>query len=272
MLPTVSRGPQSALVENMAMSLQSPSMKHGIATAAMSYNGMQQDPIKRTQQPIVTGTSVLGIKYKDGVMLAADTLASYGSLARFKDVTRIKPVGEYTLLGAGGEMSDFQTIMEMMEELDREDKNADDGYKKTPEELFAFLRANMYHRRNKFDPLWNQIVMAGYRDGRPFLGTCDLIGTAYEENIIATGFGSYLAIPILRRQWKPDLEEGEARALLEDCLRVLFYRDCRAINKINIAKATEEGITVSDPYVLDTNWNLAAFCVPKADMDTDGSW
>jgi len=264
MLPTVSRGPHSSLVENMAMPL-------AMNTMPMT-SAYPTDPMKRTQQPIVTGTSVLGIKYKDGVMLAADTLASYGSLARFKDVTRIKTVGDSTLIGAGGEMSDFQTIMEMMEKLDREDLNADDGYRRSPEELFAFLRANMYHRRNKFDPLWNAIVMAGYNKGKPFLGTCDLIGTAYEENIIATGFGSYLAIPILRRRWKPDLEEGEARALLEDCLRVLFYRDCRAINKINIAKATEEGVTVSEPYVIDTNWNLASFCVPKADMDTDGSW
>jgi 20S proteasome subunit beta 7 len=33
-------------------------------------------PIQHTQQPIVTGTSVLGIKFKDGVMLAADTLGN----------------------------------------------------------------------------------------------------------------------------------------------------------------------------------------------------
>lgn len=31
-------------------------------------------PKAHTQQPIVTGTSVLGIQFKDGVMLAADTL------------------------------------------------------------------------------------------------------------------------------------------------------------------------------------------------------
>lgn len=41
-------------------------------------------------------------------MLAADTLASYGSLARFKDVQRLNTVGEFTILGAGGEFSDFQ--------------------------------------------------------------------------------------------------------------------------------------------------------------------
>ncbi len=39
---------------------------------------------EHTLKPIVTGSSVVGIKYRDGVMLAADTLASYGSLARYK--------------------------------------------------------------------------------------------------------------------------------------------------------------------------------------------
>ena len=55
-------------------------------------------PTKRTSQPIVTGTTVIGLKYQGGVMLAADTLASYGSLARYKDVRRIKKIGLCILL------------------------------------------------------------------------------------------------------------------------------------------------------------------------------
>lgn len=42
------------------------SMQRGAATATA--------PVSHTQQPLVTGTSVLGLKYKDGVMLAADNL------------------------------------------------------------------------------------------------------------------------------------------------------------------------------------------------------
>jgi len=36
-----------------------------------------REPSTRTQNPIVTGTGVLGIKYRDGVMLAADTLGAF---------------------------------------------------------------------------------------------------------------------------------------------------------------------------------------------------
>lgn len=226
---------------------------------------MQSDPTTHTQQPIVTGTTVIGLKYNEGVMLAADTLASYGSLARYKDVRRIKKIGEQTLVGASGEMSDFQSITEMLENMNQHDINEDDGYTRTPSEYFNYLRAVLYQRRGKGNPLWNQLLVAGCstgEEGKPFLGYVDLIGTAYEENFIATGFGAYLAIPLIRERWSEDLDEGEARALLEDCLRVLFYRDCRALSRIQIAKATKEGtVIISDPYELSTDWETANYDV-----------
>jgi 20S proteasome subunit beta 7 len=55
----------------------------------------------------VTGSSVLAVKYDKGVMIAADTLASYGSLARYKDVRRIIPVGDRTIIGASGKWGSF---------------------------------------------------------------------------------------------------------------------------------------------------------------------
>ena len=33
-------------------------------------------PTQHTQSPVVTGTSVIGVKYKDGVVIAADNLGS----------------------------------------------------------------------------------------------------------------------------------------------------------------------------------------------------
>eukprot|EP00388_Colpodella_angusta_P044529 GDKK01063192.1.p1 GENE.GDKK01063192.1~~GDKK01063192.1.p1 ORF type:complete len:250 (+),score=41.50 GDKK01063192.1:99-848(+) len=236
--------------------------------AAMSPHA----PTTHTTQPIVTGTTVIGIKYNGGVMLAADTLASYGSLARYKDVRRLKQVGENTLIGASGEISDFQTIMEMLDSMNQSDINEDDGYKRSPSEYFNYLRAVLYQKRGKGNPLWNQLLVAGFHKEAPFLGYVDLIGTAYEENFIATGFGAYLAIPLIREKWYPEMDEGEARSLLEDCLRVMFYRDCRALNRIQIAKATADGTLVSEPYEISTEWETANFDVRHANANTlDGS-
>lgn len=219
---------------------------------------------QHTSQPIVTGTTVIGIKYNEGVMLAADTLASYGSTARYKDVRRMQRVGDNTIIGASGEISDFQSIVEMLENMHQTDLNEDDGYKRSPSEYFNYLRAVLYQRRGKGNPLWNQLLVAGFNKEKPFLGYVDLIGTAYEENFIATGFGAYLAIPLIRERWSADMDEGEARALLEDCLRVMYYRDCRAMSRIQIAKATCEGTLISEPYELATDWETANFDVRHA--------
>ena len=43
--------------------------------------------------------------------------ASYGSLARYKDIQRLHPVGTSTVVGAGGDMSDFQYIQHMLEDI-----------------------------------------------------------------------------------------------------------------------------------------------------------
>lgn len=227
-------------------------------------------PRNRTLQPIVTGTTVIGLKYAGGVMLAADTLASYGSMARYKDFRRLSSVGENTILGASGEMSDFQAICKKLEIMDTEDQYQDDGYTRSPSEVHNYLRAVMYERRNKGNPLWNQLLVAGFKNNTSFLGYVDLIGTAYEENFIATGFGAYLAIPLIREKWSADMEEGEARALLEDCMRVMFYRDCKASNRIMIAKASADGTVVSEPYEISHDWETANYDA-RHPIVTDGS-
>jgi 20S proteasome subunit beta 7 len=58
---------------------------------------------------------VLGLKYKGGVMMAADNLASYGSLARFRDIERLHKVADFTVLGASGDMSDFQYVKHLLD-------------------------------------------------------------------------------------------------------------------------------------------------------------
>jgi 20S proteasome subunit beta 7 len=223
---------------------------------------------------------VLGIKYKGGVMLAADTLCSYGTMAKYKDARRLVTVNPKTLIGGGGEYSDFQAVTELLKRNALEDKCTssslydEDNSEECAREVWNYLRAVMYNRRNKMNPLWNDLVVAGFSaQGEPFLGFVDKIGTTYEDSFIATGFGSYLAIPILREKFRPDLDEGEARALLEDCMRVLFYRDCRALNRIQIAKVTkEDGCLISDPYEIETEWKSASFVAPKAELDGDGGW
>ncbi|KAL2920441.1 Proteasome subunit beta type-4 [Bienertia sinuspersici] len=244
------------------------------------------DDIQRTQYPYVTGTSIIGIKFKDGVLIAADmgvggweaggelqkTLelvlcneSSYGSTLRYKSVERLKGIGKHSLLGASGEISDFQELLRTLDDLILYDNMWDDGNSFGPKEVHSYLTRVMYNRRNKFNPLWNSLVLGGVKNGQKYLGTVNMIGVHYQDNYVATGFGNHLAIPILRDGWREDLSFEEGVKLLEQCMRVLLYRDRSAINKHQIAKITEEGgVTISPPYSLKTYWEFSAFQNPSA--------
>jgi len=65
-------------------------------------------------------------------------------------------------------------------------------------QVHSYLTRVLYNRRNKFDPLWNSLVVAGVEKGVAFLGTVAMIGTQFEDSHIATGFGAHLARPLFR--------------------------------------------------------------------------
>lgn len=229
-------------------------------------------PRKHTTQPILTGTSVVAFKYADGVMMSADTLASYGSMARFTTMDRLHAVGRNTLIGCSGDLSDFRVIKEYLNELVVNDVCADDGYHITAPEIYAYMSRVNYNRRSKGDPFWTSIVVGGVQDGKSFLGVIDKLGMCYEDNFLATGFANHLGIPLLRNEWRPDLTAEEAKTLMDNIMRVLYYRDARSLNKLTTGTITADGPSISKPYMLETKWDFPSFVRTKSGSSNAGSW
>ena len=60
---------------------------------------------------------------------------SYGSTKRYKDIDRLVKVNGATVLGAGGELSDFAHISRLLDELVTADFVFDDGVQLTAPEV-----------------------------------------------------------------------------------------------------------------------------------------
>jgi len=216
-------------------------------------------PLQHTTSPIVTGSTVIGIKYDGGIVLAADTLASYGSQARYKDFTRMKKVGNFCLLGASGEMSDFQYLGKTIDELDEEDWLAQDGCQLGPKQYASYIGRIMYNRRSKMNPLYNQLLIAGKKGNESLLAFVDHQGTYFEDNYIATGFGAYFAMPLLRDEWSPNMTKEKATELAVTALKICFYRDCRAYDKYTLGYCDGNTVEISEPKKLDHYWEHEAW-------------
>ncbi len=136
--------------------------------------------------------------------------------------------------------------------IDEAYSNTDDGGPAAAGTLHAaslhkYLGRLLYNRRNHFDPLWNHVLVAGLDgDDAPFLASADLRGTTYSSPSLATGFGSALAQPIMRRYAETEaqaaqLSREQAVDIIKECMKVLYYRDARSLDSYSIAVVTRDG-------------------------------
>uniref|UniRef100_A0A0K8RM43 Proteasome subunit beta n=1 Tax=Ixodes ricinus TaxID=34613 RepID=A0A0K8RM43_IXORI len=226
------------------------------ANSSMSDFGARQ----RTLHPMVTTTSVLGVKFDGGVMLAADLGGYYGTLAKLRNCPRLLKVNDQIIVGAGGDYADYQFLKGVMDQKVISEECLNDGFKLKPKSLYSWLTRVMYNRRSKFDPLWNTYLVGGLQDGVPFLGQVDMLGTAFQSDTLATGYGAYIAQPLMRDDYEKKgghLSQEEAKDTLVKSLRVLYYRDGRSLDKYQLAVVTAEGVKIEGPFQLDSNWELA---------------
>ncbi|KAG6447309.1 proteasome subunit beta type-4 [Manduca sexta] len=227
-------------------------------SSSLASNHTPQDFKAHSASPITTTTTVIGVKFDKGCVIAGDTLGSYGSLARFRDCPRVMKVNDLILLGSGGDYADFQYLKDIITQKIIDEKCIGDGLQLKPRSLHCWLTRVLYNKRSKMDPLWNSYVVAGIQDGEPFLGAVDKLGTAYEDAAIANGLGAYMATPLLRDALeKGPLDQEAALALVRKCMKVLYYRDARAFQRYQIGVVTAEGVTVHDTEELQPDWSLA---------------
>lgn len=221
-----------------------------------AFNG----PRTVTQSPGTTGSSVLAMKYEGGVIMAADTLGSYGSMARFPDLQRILKVNDKTVVGAGGDYADFQFISDVIQQKQIDEDCRDDGFTMKPKALHSWLTRVLYNRRSKFDPLWNNFLVAGMQDSEPYLGFVNMLGVAFTETVLATGMGVDLALPVMRAAMENKgglLSYDEARQTLLQCVRLAYLRDCRSWPKYHLANIDASGAQVEGPLMIDSDWEFA---------------
>lgn len=221
--------------------------------------GFEDDPYKRTTDPYVTGSSVIALKTDQFVICAADCLASYGRMARFFDFERISKIDDRCFYGASGEMSDFQVLQETIEDMREDDWLKFDGVSREVSEWHTFLTRKCYHLRNKMDPLYNSFVVGGLnKDNSTYLGYTDMWGTHFTDNFVCTGFGQHLALPLFRKEYKPDMTLEEAKALVAKCMRVLYYRDCRTTDTYQVFSVDKDGVK-SEKSKVDPDWSVSMY-------------
>lgn len=177
---------------------------------------------------------------------------------------RLKVFGDQAIVGLGGDVSDMQYIDRLLQTMDIKENYSAHGNVLNAKNIHTYLAKVFYKRRSDFNPLWNHALVAGFDgEGKPFLSSADLLGTTFSAPHLATGFGAHLAVPILRRRFPEEqpfesVTREAAVEALKDCMKVLFYRDARSIDKYSIAVIDKDGIDLKEDEQLEgQSWAFA---------------
>ena len=218
--------------------------------------------------------SVLAIQYKGGVLLACDTAVCYGSLTMIPNISRCFPIGKNIIISSTGSYADFQHIAGWAREICTQ-RELEAKVSLSPDELFALLQRYMYDMRSKMKPLFSTVVVAGVSslspECEPFIGVIDNVGTHWVGKYAGTAYAQHIAVPLVRefieQHGIPENREM-ALELLQKCMRVLFYRDCKSVNRWLISDVSMGGVQQAQPKTLDTNFSLHGFEFDKTALLT----
>lgn len=159
----------------------------------------------------------------------------------------------------------MQYLDRLLLSLDIDENYSSSGHDLNARNVHTYLSKVMYKRRSDINPLWNHILVAGLdSDDRPFLSSVDLLGTTFSSPTLATGFGAHLAQPLLRKLADNESSvEGVTReqavTAINECMKVLFYRDARSLDRYSIAVITKEaGVELEEDEQLEKqSWAFA---------------
>ena len=159
----------------------------------------------------------------------------------------------------------MQYISRLLNELDIDETYGTAGANTlNAKNLHTYLSKVMYKRRTDVNPLWNAILVAGLdAQNKPFLSSVDLLGTTFSAPTLATGYGSYLAQPLLRKVCDDEAEvvnvtREAAETAIRESLKVLFYRDARSMDRFSIAVITKDGLELKEDEQLEgQSWAFA---------------
>lgn len=188
-----------------------------------------------------SGTTIVALKFKDGVVIASDKrTSSYGLMVWEETTQKIHKITDNILMGAAGSVADIQFLVKV---LSSELKLKELRTKRiaTAEEAANLLAAIMYS--NKWLPYFSEIIIVGKDlDSYSIYSIDEIGGVSKHPKFIATGSGMMYALGVLEANWNENLSKEEAKEIAKNAVLSAIKRDTGSGGGVDIFILTDKGI------------------------------
>ncbi len=193
-----------------------------------------------------TGTSILGIVCKDGLVMAADRRVTAGNLIVSKNYKKVMKLNDYLVISWTGSVADAQRISKIVPaELRLKELRS----KQRPSvKEAANIVANMAYngiRQPAMIPFIAGTLVAGFNeDGTTELYSIEPAGSIMRVEDYDANFSSGMPfiLGLLERQYKKDLSLKEGVELAVEALKSSTQRDNASGNGMDVFTINKDGI------------------------------
>ncbi len=187
----------------------------------------------------IKGTTTLGVKGKNFVVLAADRRATAGTFIAHKKAKKIIKISDNIAATIAGLVADTQILAKYAKAISG--LYSLEKLRKPPVRTVAKLLSNIMFasRPNIFIA---QFLLGGVDYKGTQLFNVELFGSIQPEKYVATGSGSPIAIGILEKSYREDIPLNEAKKLSVKALTAAISRDSATGDGLDVAVISEEGV------------------------------
>ncbi len=177
------------------------------------------------------GATTVGIRVRDGVVLASEKRVSYGGFIMSKSGKKVYLVADHIGLAFAGLFADMQALAKRLRaELQYYELST--GRKPRVQAAAKILSVILYS--NKLTPFITEVLVGGVDDTGSRLYVLDPVGSLIEDDYAALGSGGAIAIGVLEAEYRRDMSIEEAEKLAEKAVRVAMERDAISGDGIDI--------------------------------------
>ncbi|SDE95040.1 proteasome beta subunit [Halorubrum xinjiangense] len=187
-----------------------------------------------------TGTTTVGIKADEGVVMATDMRASLGGMVSSKDVQKVEEIHPRGALTIAGSVSAAQNLISTLR-AETSLYEARRG-KDMSMEALSTLTGNLL-RSGAFFVV--QPILGGVDDEGAHIYSIDALGGTTEEEYTVTGSGSQYALGVLEQEYDDDVTIDEAKTIAAKAIQSAVERDLASGNGINVAVVTDDGVEIT---------------------------
>ena len=190
------------------------------------------------EEKILHGTTTVGIKATDGVVLCADMRASAGYFIANNNTMKIQQIDDHAGMTMAGGVADAQKITDVLRyhaNLHRIQKN-----ESIPIKSLTRLASLIFHQ-NRGYPFMADILVGGYDKQGPALYNIDMFGSVEEKTYVTTGSGSPVAYGLLEEEYRNDLSVEDAKTLALRAVKAAITRNIVTGDGINVSIIDKNG-------------------------------